>query len=36
MYDEKIEVLVNELEEVLERVSSVEENLKGFGKKFVV
>lgn len=28
MYDEKIEVLVSDLEEVFERVSSVEENLK--------
>lgn len=34
MYDEKIEVLVNELEEASERASSAEENLKGSGKKF--
>jgi len=34
MYDEKIEVLVNELEEASERASSAEENLKGSGQKF--
>lgn len=34
MYDEKIEVLVNELEEASERASSAEENLKESGQKF--
>lgn len=34
MYDEKIEVLVNDLEEASERASNAEENLKGSGQKF--